>query len=45
MDGASSGVSEFLRLDAAVVDARGRFCPAMDLGSVADLGRAADVDF
>ena len=40
----SSGVSEFLRLVAAVVDARGRFWPAVDLGRVADLGAGA-VDF
>lgn len=40
----SSGVSEFLRLVAAVVDARGRFWPAVDLGTVADFGAGA-VDF
>ena len=40
----SSGVSEFLRLGAAVVDDRGRFWPAVDLGRVADFGAGA-VDF
>lgn len=45
MEGVSSGASEFLRLDAAVVDVRGRFCPAVDFGSVADFGGAAAVDF
>ena len=45
MEGASSGASEPLRLDAAVVDARGRFCPAVDLGTVADFGGAAAVVF
>ena len=40
----SSGVSEFLRLVPAVVDVRGRFWPAVDLGRVADLGAGA-VDF
>ena len=40
----SSGVSEFLRLVAVAVDARGRFWPAVDLGRVADFGAGA-VDF
>ena len=40
----NSGVSEFLRLVAAVVDVRGRFWPAVDLGRVADFGAGA-VDF
>ena len=43
--GASSGVSEPLRLGAAVavVEPRGRFWPAVDLGTVAAFGaRAAD---
>ena len=39
----SSGVSEFLRLVAAV-DVRGRFWPAVDFGRVADFGVGA-VDF
>ena len=45
VEGASSGASEFFRLEAAVVDVRGRFCPAVDLGRVADFGGAAFVDF
>lgn len=40
----NSGVSEFFRLVAAVVDARGRLWPAVDLGRVADFGAGA-VDF
>lgn len=40
----SSGVSEFLRLVAAVVDVRDRLWPAADLGRVADFGAGA-VDF
>jgi len=43
VEGVSSGASEFLRLDAAVVDGRGRFWPAVDLGTVADFGGAVDV--
>lgn len=39
--GVSSGASEFLRLDAAVVDVRGLFWPAVDLGRVADFGAGA----
>lgn len=34
----SSGVSESLRV---IVEVRGRFCPMVDLGRVADLGGAA----
>ena len=40
----NSGVSEFLRLVATVVDVRGRFWPAVDLGTVVDFGAGA-VDF
>ncbi len=45
VEGVSSGASEFLRLDAAVVDVRGRFWHAVDLGTVADFGGAAAVVF
>ena len=38
----SSGVSEFFRLGAAIVDVRGRFWPACDFGRVADLGAGAE---
>lgn len=40
MDADSSGVSEFFRLMAVVVDFRGRFCPATDLGTGTALGGA-----
>lgn len=40
MDADSSGVSEFLRLMVVVVGFRGRFCPAIDLGTGTALGGA-----
>lgn len=41
---ANSGVAESLRLSAAIMDVRGRFWPATDLGWVADFGADAEED-